>query len=200
MLDHLNNEKKNFQYLTESSLSQLKAFSSGPLPAGTAEETGSHPTATSFQGVPENDEVPASLLFSRLNKPISVASSLSAENMLGRGPPGWGPASCARPRSPLPAVLQPALAAPLRYVQQLLLDLPQIREVATTRRHRHHHSGRRHHASPANHNPALRSGQSQPRTLRAGPPLHPITAPSASPTNHSPVHCAPCPRTDRLSG
>lgn len=129
--DHMSNEKEIFQYLTESPLSQLKAITSGALSAGTAEETGSHPTATSFQGVAENYEVPASLLFSRLNKPSSVPSTLPAENMLGQDPPSWGPTSCAvlrpaPPRSPLPAVLQTALAAPLRHVQQLLLDLPQI--------------------------------------------------------------------------
>lgn len=104
--------------------------------------------------------------------------------MLARGPP-----SSARPRSPLPAVLQPALAAPLRHTQQLLLDLPQIREVGATRRR--HHCRRRHRASPANHSPARRPSQSQPRTLRAHSPARPITVPSTVTTNHSPAHCVP---------
>lgn len=60
-------------------------------------------------------------------------ANASSEALRGERPVSAGPAAAgpARPRrSPLPAVLQAPLAAPLRHAQQLLLDLPQVREVA----------------------------------------------------------------------
>lgn len=49
--------------LSESPLSQLKVIASGPLTAGTVEETGHHLTTSSFQEVVESDEVPQCITF-----------------------------------------------------------------------------------------------------------------------------------------
>jgi len=100
----------------------------------------------------------------RRRRQLPQRQRLQREGQLG-GPAGERPVSTrpagrrARPRpphSPLPAVLQSPLAAPLRHAQQLLLDLPQVREVAAAQPRRRH---------PA----AAPPGQSPPRTLSALP-------------------------------
>ena len=67
-----------FPYIqSKSPLMQLEAISSCPIAGYLGEETSPHLTTLSCQVVVESNEVPLSLLFSRLNSPSSLSHSSS---------------------------------------------------------------------------------------------------------------------------